>query len=898
VQPERRLVTGPLVSCIMPTRDRRRLVGQSVAYFLRQDYPERELLILDDGRDPVADLVPDDPRLRYVRLDQRLRLGAKRNLACELTRGTLIAHWDDDDWMASDRLSRQVSALAGSDADACGLRELLHYRIDAGEAWLYRHRPNGRPWLAGCTLLYRREAWAARPFAELETGEDSAFVAGLRPERVLALDDSSFYLSLLHRENTAARNLADSHWERRPLEEATSRMGQDRSFYVCLRNGSSPATVRALREGVTMAAEFNSWTGYGSMAVYTALGMTRVGARVELEPLALDLRGLPPAFGKLHRGARPQPDGPTLYYSWVRPAFERFRGRPELFVHTMWESDTLPRGWSERLNAARAVLVPSRFVAGVCRSSGVTVPIEVVPDGVDADVYSFEERPERESLTTLIVAPVDDRKNVREGIAAWKQAFAGDTAARLIVKTTYGFGNYEPDDPRIRYVDEVEPAPGIAHWYREADVLLALGNEGFGLPLLEGMATGLPVIVLASEGQGDICREAPDCLLAVDPAHAVHYAPPAYGPAGLRGVPGVDDVALRLRWVDDHRDDARELGRRASAWALEHRDVWAKGPAVLDAIESYGASQRRFRRARILWVPSLGTSCGIAEYTRALAAELPGTALATAPDPTNAGLLHVQHEPALFDAGGLARELARARRAGVPVAVTEHAVGGAARSWEAETDALVVHTPRGAELLRARWPGKRVELISHGCPTWFPPRKRRRGRTVAGFGFLEPHKGFTTVLDVLRELRGTELVLYSHARSSEFEGEWEQAAAGLPVRRVAGYLAEEEVARRLAAEADLLVFWYDEASFAAASGAARVGLATGVPVLTSPTSWFADLTEATFQPETLVEGVRRGLDDDMLRRRLTEAARAYCHDNSWARVAERHLALWHELERT
>jgi hypothetical protein len=118
------------------------------------------------------------------------------------------------------------------------------------------------------------------------------------------------------------------------------------------------------------------------------------------------------------------------------------------------------------------------------------------------------------------------------------------------------------------------------------------------------------------------------------------------------------------------------------------------------------------------------------------------------------------------------------------------------------------------------------------------------------------------------------------------------------VRREPGYLAEEEVARRLAAEADLLVFWYDDAPLDAASGAVRVGLASGVPVLTSPTAWFADLAEATFQPTDLVAGVRRALDDDVLRRRLVDAARAHCHDHSWARVAEQHLALWDELERT
>jgi hypothetical protein len=33
-----------------------------------------------------------------------------------------------------------------------------------------------------------------------------------------------------------------------------------------------------------------------------------------------------------------------------------------------------------------------------------------------------------------------------------------------------------------------------------------------------------------------------------------------------------------------------------------------------------------------------------------------------------------------------------------------------------------------------------------------------------------------------------------------------------------------------------------------------------------------------------------------LRRTLTAAAHDYCHENSWPRTAERHLALWRELE--
>src|SRR5260370_27892789 len=89
----------PLVSCITPTYNRRTFVPRAIEYFHRQDYPNRELVILDDGEDRVADLVPDLPSLRYVALPERLRLGAKRNAAIDASRGEIIVHWDDDDSM-------------------------------------------------------------------------------------------------------------------------------------------------------------------------------------------------------------------------------------------------------------------------------------------------------------------------------------------------------------------------------------------------------------------------------------------------------------------------------------------------------------------------------------------------------------------------------------------------------------------------------------------------------------------------------------------------------------------------------------------------------------------------------------------------------------------------------
>jgi len=300
-----------------------------------------------------------------------------------------------------------------------------------------------------------------------------------------------------------------------------------------------------------------------------------------------------------------------------------------------------------------------------------------------------------------------------------------------------------------------------------------------------------------------------------------------------------------------------------------------------------------------MWTPSIGTRCGVAQYAGTLVTALhrTGRPVAHAAEPDLAGVLHLQHEHSLVAPEHVADVARRSREAGVPFVVTEHTVRDQVDGWEGGTAALVAHSAEGVTLLRERWPEQRVELIPHGCPTWFPPRKVRRGRVVATFGFLEPHKGLAALLDAAAAVGDVELLLIGSTRAA-WADEW---LAGLdlpvPVRRVAQFLDEAEIARRLAAEADVLVFPYAQPRFAAVSGAVRVGLASGVPVLTTPTTWFSDLREATLQTDDLAGGIARLLEDTALRDELSTAAREHCHDHSWERVAQRHAELYRSLHR-
>jgi glycosyltransferase involved in cell wall biosynthesis len=227
----------------MPTHNRRRFVSQAIRYFARQDYPSRELIIVDDGQDAIGDLVPDDGRIHYVRLEKRQSVGAKRNLACRRARGDLIAHWDDDDWMATNRLSTQAAELLATDAQVCAARQLLYYHLESGQAWLYRPRTGDRSWLASSTLLYHRKLWETHPFAEGDAADVAAFVAPLNPARVRVLDDPQFYIALLHGENSTPRNLSDLRWQRKPTDIVGERLGRDREFYTVLRNGRSASAA-------------------------------------------------------------------------------------------------------------------------------------------------------------------------------------------------------------------------------------------------------------------------------------------------------------------------------------------------------------------------------------------------------------------------------------------------------------------------------------------------------------------------------------------------------------------------------------------------------------------------------------------------------------------------------
>jgi glycosyltransferase involved in cell wall biosynthesis len=191
----------------MPTRDRRAFVQHSLRLFAAQDYPNRELVVVDDGDDAVADLVEPVVGTRYLRAARRTSIGAKRNLACETARGAVIVHWDDDDWYGPGRVSVQVAPILSGLCDVTGLENRFVLELPAGRFWTLGaslHRKMFAADVHGGTLAFRRQLYeGGLRYPSVNLAEDAAFLrAALRGgQRLLRLSGDGVFVYVRHGAN-------------------------------------------------------------------------------------------------------------------------------------------------------------------------------------------------------------------------------------------------------------------------------------------------------------------------------------------------------------------------------------------------------------------------------------------------------------------------------------------------------------------------------------------------------------------------------------------------------------------------------------------------------------------------------------------------------------------------
>ena len=138
---------SPCVSVIIPTYNRRALLGRAVDSALKQTEQDIEVIIADDGSTDGTEALfagETDPRVRYCRLHHAGACAA-RNAGIDLARGKYIAFLDSDDVWRPDKLAVQKRQLETSGADVVFCAFLRHsLRDDTAERCPTEDVPEGK----------------------------------------------------------------------------------------------------------------------------------------------------------------------------------------------------------------------------------------------------------------------------------------------------------------------------------------------------------------------------------------------------------------------------------------------------------------------------------------------------------------------------------------------------------------------------------------------------------------------------------------------------------------------------------------------------------------------------------------------------------------------------------
>ena len=113
-----------LISVIIPTYNREKLIVKSIKSVLRQTYSKIEIIVIDDGSTDNTEKEINklkDKRIKYVKLSKNLGAPYARNIGIKLAKGKYISFQDSDDIYHTNKLKKQMKNILKnkSDFDFC-----------------------------------------------------------------------------------------------------------------------------------------------------------------------------------------------------------------------------------------------------------------------------------------------------------------------------------------------------------------------------------------------------------------------------------------------------------------------------------------------------------------------------------------------------------------------------------------------------------------------------------------------------------------------------------------------------------------------------------------------------------------------------------------------------------
>ena len=195
------------VSVVTPTYNRRQFIPTLIQIYQHQIYPKEnmEWIIIDDGQDKVGDFfveaIASLPNIRYIALEEKISIGAKRNLLNKEAKGQIIIAMDDDDYYPPQRIQSVVNAFHEyPKMNLAGSSKMHLYYIDTRKIYtlgpyMANHATNG-------TMAWRKSYSDEHSYDENVTkAEETSFLDNYT-EPMIQLNSKDTILVMCHTDNT------------------------------------------------------------------------------------------------------------------------------------------------------------------------------------------------------------------------------------------------------------------------------------------------------------------------------------------------------------------------------------------------------------------------------------------------------------------------------------------------------------------------------------------------------------------------------------------------------------------------------------------------------------------------------------------------------------------------
>ena len=279
-------------------------------------------------------------------------------------------------------------------------------------------------------------------------------------------------------------------------------------------------------------------TGYGTASREYVFALDKQGVDVKIETWSWGLHVKDWETGKKAkiRDLMEKPDALSkrkvlVYHSppWNIDIPKERNKFDRIILNTVWETSKLPDNWIPIINKFDAVCVPSRHNREAMINSGVKIPVFLVPHGIDIKKFKpgNQKLPLKQTNGKFVFVSVFEfqhRKNPESLLKAYWEEFTRKDNTALVIKTYWGrhksrmiIDKVLKYKNKLGFGDDTAPLYIISKILGDKDLkgiytlgqvfVLPTRGEGVGLPFMEALSSGIPVIATRWGGQMDFLNE-------------------------------------------------------------------------------------------------------------------------------------------------------------------------------------------------------------------------------------------------------------------------------------------------------------------------------------------------------------------------------------------------------